>query len=216
MRPDHMLQEAVQQQLDFEPSIDASHIGVVARDGVVTLTGRVGSRAERATAERVACSVKGVKAVVDGITVELPGERRTSDEQLAERAYARLASNVSVPLDRIKLAVRDGVVTLRGDVDWQYQRQAALQDLHHLPGLRDVQDEIAIKPPVEAVAVHDKIRDALARITLVEADNVRVEVKGSVVTLSGQVASWHEKGIAESTAWSVPGVSRVDNHITVV
>lgn len=216
MRPDHKLQEAVLHQLDFEPSINASQIGVAVRDGVVTLSGHVGSRAERSAAERVACSVKGVKAVVDAISVELPGERRTTDELLAERAYARLASNVTVPLERLQLSVRDGVVTLRGDVDWQFQRQAALQDLHHLAGLKDVRDETRIKPAVEAVAVHDKIRDALARITLMDADNVQVEVNGSNVTLKGQVSSWHEKGVAESTAWSVPGVSRVDNHIAVV
>lgn len=216
MRNDHILQAAVLQQLDFDPSINASHIGVTAREGFVTLSGHVPSLLDRAAAESVAGRVKGVKAIVNQIQVELPGRCQTSDEQLAEQAYARLALNLAVPTDRVHLAVSEGIVRLHGDVDWNYQRQAALDDLHKLPGLRGIESDLVVKPPVKGEQVQKRIHNALASLTPLDADLVHVTVEGTNVTLSGEVTSWHEKGLAESTAWCVPGVSNVTNRITVV
>jgi len=215
MRNDHRLQMAVLEHLDCDPSINSSHIGVSARDGVVTLSGHVPSFGEKRAAEKTAGQVKGVKAIVDQITIELPGACQTSDEQVAERAYARLASNLSVPMERIHVNVENGVVTLRGDVDWQYQRQAAEEDLHKLDCVREVISEIALRPPVEPSRVQDKVHEALARIAPIDAAKVRVKAEGSRVTLLGTVNSWHEKGLAESAAWSVPGVTEVVDHIAV-
>jgi osmotically-inducible protein OsmY len=216
MRSDHQLQKAVLEQLDFEPSIDSSHIGVAAREGVVTLTGHVPSIGEKRAAERAVGHVRGVKAVIDCLTVELPGHRQTPDETLAERAYARLASNSSVPADRIHLSVDDGVLTLHGDVDWHYQRQAAEADLHQLDCVLEIRNEIAIKPPVKVAVIREKIHDALARIGPIDADRIEVKADGGHVILSGTVTSWHQKGMAESAAWSVPGVTSVADEIVVV
>jgi osmotically-inducible protein OsmY len=192
------------------------HLGVAVREGFVTLSGHVPSLLERAEAERVAGRVKGVKAIVNQIVVELPGHHQTSDERLAEQAYARLASNLTVPASRVHLAVNDGVVRLHGDVDWHYQRQAAIDDLLKLPGVRGIETDIAVKPPVKAERVQKRIHDALASLTLLDADLIQVSAEGTEVTLSGEVTSWHEKGLAERTAWCVPGVSQVNNLIKVV
>ncbi|MDP1730158.1 MAG: BON domain-containing protein [Devosia sp.] len=215
MRNDHDLQKRVQEQLDCDPAINSSHIGVAVRLGVVTLSGHVPSFGEKRAGEIAAGQVKGVKAIVSQIVVELPGGCQTSDETVAEQASARLGSNKSVPADRVHLSVERGVVTLRGDVDWQYQRQAAEDDLHHLDCIRQIHNEIAIKPPVKVELVRDKVREVLARIAPLDADNISVKIDGSRVTLSGTVNSWHEKGLAQSAVWSVPGVTAVVDDIAV-
>lgn len=216
MREDHKLQAAVQSRLDLDPSINSSHIGVAAREGIVTISGHVGTLLERSAAERAAGQVRGVRAVINELSVELAGISRTSDEQIAERAYARLASNVSVPLDRLHLAVKDGTITLHGDVDWPFQLQAAIDDLELLEGVREIRSDAQIRPPVRADQVQEKIKQALARVAPLDAERIDVTANGSQVTLSGEVTSWHEKGLAESTAWCVPGVSQVTNQITVL
>ena len=213
MNSDHRLQKAVIEQLDFDPSINSSHIGVTARDGIITLSGHVPSFGERRAAEAAAGTVKGVKVVIDQLAVEIPAHRQTSDEEVAERAYARLASNLSVPLDRIHLSVENGVVTLRGDVTWHYQRLAAEEDLHKLDCVRGVNNDVMIKSPVEPEKVHEKIHEALARIAPIEADNIEVSAEGGRVTLIGTVNSWHEKGLVESAVWSVPGVTEIVDRI---
>ena len=215
MRKEHDLQKAVLEQLDFEPSINASHLGVAVRDGVVTLSGHVPSLAEKAKAEAAACLVKGVKAVVDEITVELPGHCETPDEVVARRAYERLATNKNVPIDRIHLSVAEGVVTMRGDVDWQYQRAAAVADLEQLNCVRGVRNQVTIKPPVKVDIVVERIHEALARLGLNSAGAIEVKTQGSDVALSGYATSWQEKRLAENVAWSLPGVSHVENRITV-
>ncbi|HEY9012414.1 MAG TPA: BON domain-containing protein [Devosia sp.] len=216
MRADHELQAAVLRQLDFDPAINSSQIGVAAREGVVTLTGHVPSLFERTTAERVAGRVRGVKGVVNAIAVELPGTCLTPDEEIAALAYSRLASNTSIPADRIHLAVQDGEVTLHGDVDWNYQRQAAVEDLEKLGCIKAIKSDLEIKPPVEAGQVQRRIHDVLASISVLDAGQIQVSANGTEVTLSGEVTSWHEKELAENTAWCVPGVSIVRNEIVVV
>ncbi len=215
MRTDHELQKAVLEQLDFDPAINSSHIGVVVRDGMVTLGGHVPSLSDKARAETAAGMVKGVRAVVDEITVELPGHCDTPDEIVARRAYERLASNSKVPIDRIHLSVEDGVVTMRGDVDWEYQRAAASYDLQHLDCVRGLLNQLTIKPPVEEALISARIHEALERLGLNGWDRIKVETRGSDVALSGEVTSWQEKRLAENVAWSLPGVSHVVNHITV-
>lgn len=215
MRQDHELQAAVIEQLDFDPAITSSRIGVAVRDGIVTLGGHVPSFMDKARAETAAGLVRGVKAVVDEIRVDLPGHCDTTDEVTARRAYDRLASNVTVPLERIHISVEKGVVTLRGEVDYQFQREAALADVRALDCVRDVRSEIRIRPPIEAREIALRIGAAMDRLGLTSAGNVAVEADGSNVILSGTVVSWHEKGMAESIAWTVPGVSHVENRLTV-
>lgn len=216
MREDHQLQAAVSERLDMNPAINSSHVGVAVRSGIVTLSGHVPSLLERNEAEQVVGTVKGVKAVVNQMTVELPGMSRTSDEALAEQAYNRLSSNVSIPSGRLHLAVNDGTITLHGDVDWPFQLQAALRDLEHLGGVREVRNNVQIRPPVNSERVEQKIRQAFAQLSPLDAERISVAVDGSEVVLSGSVTSWHEKGVAESTAWCVPGVSKVINKISVL
>lgn len=216
MREDHNLQSAVQARLDLDPAINSSHIGVSASNGIVTISGHVPSLNEWSAVERAAGQVKGVKAVVNAMSVELAGEGRTSDEQIAARAYSRLASNALVPRDRLHIAVQDGIVTLHGDVDWHFQLRAAINDLELLKGVRQIRTDAQIRPPVEATEVHEKVREALARIAPLDAERIAVHCVGSAVTLTGEVTSWHEKGLAESAAWCVPGVAQVTNKITVL
>jgi len=216
MRSDHQLQKDVLENLDYDPAINCSHIGVAARDGLVTLSGHVPSLGEKRAAAISAGQVKGVKAVIDEIAIELPDRCKTPDEIVAERAYSRLVTNRSVPMARVHLEVKDGVVTLRGDVDWQYQRLEAEADLHKLDCIRDVRNELIVKPPVRLELVRSKVHDALARLAPLDADNIEIETDGTAVTLTGAVTSWHEKGLAESAVWSVPGGTSVHNKVAVV
>lgn len=215
MRDDHNLQKTVLEHLDCDPSVNSSHIGVAARDGVVTLMGHVPSVGEKRVAVTIAGQVKGVRAVVDEIVVELPGQFETADEIVAERAHGRLTSNKAVPADRVHLSVEQGVVTLRGEVDWPYQRAAAEEDLLHLDCIRELRNEISVKPPVATESVRERIEEALTRIGAISSDSIRVAANGSRVTLSGSANSWHEKMLAENAAWSVAGVSEVTNEINV-
>jgi osmotically-inducible protein OsmY len=216
VRQDHELQAAVLERLDLNPAINSSHIGVAVNDGIVSLSGHVPSLLERSDAERVAGRVKGVRAVINGISVELPGLSTTSDEALAQLAYARLSSNSSIPKERLHLAVKDGVVTVHGDVDWPFQLHAALKDLHRLSGVREVRSDVEIRPPVKAERVQEKIRQAIEQIAPLDAQRIFVTAEGSEVVLTGAVNSWHEKGMAESAAWCVPGVAKVINNISVL
>lgn len=213
---DHQLQKAVIEQLEFEPSINSSHIGVSARDGVVTLSGRVHSLQEKRAAEKTAGLVKGVQAVVDQMMVEPPGALLTSDEDVAERARVRLVSNISVPADRIHIDVEKCVVTLRGDVDWQSQRRAAEDELYGLDCVREIRNEIEVRPSVKIQIARDRVRQALGDVAPLDADKINVSTEGSRVTRSGAVNFWHEKDLAESAVWSIPGVTGVVNEIVVV
>ena len=215
MRPDHSLQKSVLENLDYDPAINCSHIGVAVRDGIVTLSGHVPSLGEKRAAAIAAGLIKGVKAVIDEICIELPGRCQTSDEVVAERAYARLATNWSVPIERIHLEVKDGIVTLHGDVDWQYQRLETEADLHKLDCIRAIRNELVVKPAVKLELVQSKVHDALARLSPLDAENIEIETDGTTVTLTGTVTSWHEKGLAENAAWSVPGVTSVHNKVAV-
>ena len=216
MNPEHNLQKLVCEALEFDPTVDCSHIGVVVRDGIVTLSGHVASVTEKRAAEIIAGRVKGVKAVIDDILVELPGRCQTPDEIIAERGYELLAADTSVPLDRIHLGVKDGVVTIHGDVDQDYQRAAVETDLHTLSGVSEIRNELVIRSPVKAEAVREKIRQMLAPISPINAERIEVKAVGTRITLRGTVNSWHEKGLAESAVWSVPGVTGLDDQIIVV
>ena len=216
MRDNHNLKAMVLEHLDVDPAVDSSHIGVAARSGVVTLSGHVPSVGEKRAAVVAAGQVKGVRAVVDQLAVELPGKAESADEIVAERAATRLHSNKAVPAGRVQISVEQGVVTLRGEVDWPHQREAAEQDLLHLDCIRELRNEISIRPPVAADRIGERIEMALARIGAIRNDTIHVETEGCRVRLSGSANSWHEKDLAERAAWSVPGVAEVVNEIDVV
>jgi osmotically-inducible protein OsmY len=216
MKDDLLLQQRVIDELEFDPSVDAAHIGVSVRGGVVTLSGHVDSFAEKFAAERTVRRVKGVKAVAQELEVRLPSDRKTADEEIAARAVKILSWDALVPNGRIAIKVEHGVVTLRGEVDWQFQRAEAEYDVHKLGGVKAVINDITVTAKVHPGDVHAMIRDALERNAAVEAGNVTVSVAGGKVTLGGKVNAWTEREAIERAAWSAPGVTQVEDKIELV
>jgi osmotically-inducible protein OsmY len=212
---DKNLQRTVLDQLAFDPSVDAAHIGVTARDGVVTLTGYVGSYAEKIGAERIVSSVRGVRGIAQEIQVRLPSDKKNSDEEIARRILDILAWDSALALARIKIKVEHGFVTLSGTVEWQYQKQAAADDVRRITGVVGVDNQIEVETTVERGGIREKIQQAFQRSAAIEASRVTVDVSGGNVTLGGYVRAWFERGVAEKAAWSIPGVIKVDDKIVV-
>lgn len=215
---DKALRQAVTSELNFEPSVDAAHIGVAAEKGVVTLTGHVSSYAEKVAAERAAQRVRGVRAIAQEIEVRYPEDKKTADDEIAQRALRVLAWHAAIPEDAVKVKVQDGWVTLTGTVDWQFQRAAAEAAIRKLTGVVGVTDQIGLRAASVAHAseVERKIKDALERNAELEANAIHVSVRnGDTVTLDGKVNAWNERWLAERAAWSVPGVRMVEDRLTV-
>jgi len=217
MKTDRDLQKDVMDELRWEPDINETNIGVAVKDGVVTLSGYVDSYIEKVNAERAAARVDGVKAVVEEIKVKLPSSYECSDEDLAQAALGALEWDVLIPKDRVKILVQDGRVTLKGEVDWRYQKEEAENIVCCLRGVRSVNNEIIVKPPpsVKPQDVKAKIEGALQRNAILDARQIKVETEGSKVILSGTVRSWAEKEQARQAAWAAPGVTQVENKIIV-
>jgi osmotically-inducible protein OsmY len=210
---DAELQRDVIAELKWEPSVDATAVGVSVKEGVVTLTGNVSTYPEKWAAEEAAKRVHGVRAVVNEIKVKLPAER--TDEDIARDAVAALRSNISVPDDRVKVIVSQGWVTLEGEVDWQYQKVAAESAVRYLAGVKGVTNLITVKPQVSPDEIRRKIEDAFKRSAELDAKNITIEVEGGKVRLSGTVRTWAEREEAERQAWAAPGVYQVENLIIV-
>jgi osmotically-inducible protein OsmY len=212
---DEQIQREVLAELSWEPRIRPNEIGVVVKDGVVTLTGWVDSYTKRWAAEEAAHRVRGVKAVANEIEVRLPGAAERTDTDIAAAAVHALRADVFVPADKIDVTVSKGFVTLRGTVDWQFQKEDAEKVIRRLPGVKGVLNSLTVKPPMTPSDLKKKIEEALVRSAQTDAARITVEVHGSKVILRGIVRSWAEKQEAERTAWSAPGVTEVDNRITV-
>jgi osmotically-inducible protein OsmY len=213
---DRDLQEHVQNALDWEPSIDAADIGVSVDAGVVTLRGDVKAFAEKATAERVALGVYGTKAVANDINVRLRDGQQRTDTEIAQAVLSALKWNTTVPDEKIAVTVSNGWVTLKGKVDWEYQRTAAANVIRDLAGVRGVTNTISLEPHISVMDVKSKIESALKRSAEVDARRINVAVADGKVILSGNVHSWFERSEARQAAWAAPGVKEVDDRIAVV
>jgi VCBS repeat-containing protein len=214
MKTDEELKRDVERELEWEPSVDASAIGVAVEDGAVTLTGEVFSYVEKWRAVKAAERVHGVRAVADEIVVKLPGDSQRTDTDIARAAANALEWNTSVP-KTVTATVKDGRVTLHGEVEWAYQRDAAERAVRYLSGVREVTDLITVKPRVSPSAVKAKIEAALARQAAVDARSIEVESMNGTVVLNGHVHSRLEAQAAEKAAWSTPGVAKVENRLAV-
>jgi osmotically-inducible protein OsmY len=212
---DEALQEDVLEELKWDPEVDAAHIGVAVKDGAVTLSGHVSSYAEKWAAVKAAERVEGVVAVADEIKVKLPSSSVRDDSDIAESIAEGFRSHVSIP-DSVEAEVRNGLVTLRGEVTWSYQREAAERVARNTVGVKGVSNLITVKPSVKPEQIEQRIASAIRRMANLDADQITVTTTNGTVQLRGRVHSWYEKQLAEREAKSAPGVTRVDNEIAVV
>jgi len=190
MKTDAELQQDVMNELQWEPTVEAAEIGIAVKDGVVTLSGYVESYVEKGAAERAAARVFGVRAVAEEIQVRLPGSLKRSDEDIARAVANVLDWNVLVPHDRVKVQVRDGLVTLSGEVDWGYQKFAAEETVRSLMGVVWFSNQITVKPTVKPQDTKAKIESAFQRNALLDSRRITVETRGGWVILRGSVRSW--------------------------
>ena len=214
-RTDEQIREDVLAELKWEPRVQPNEIGVTVKDCVVTLTGFVDSYTTKYAAQEATHRVRGVKAVANDIEVRLPTVAEHTDADIAAGAVRALEIDASVPIDTLDITVSKGWVTLRGEVEWQYQREEAYKVVHSLAGVKGVTNLIVDRPRLSLHDLKQKIEEALVRSAQVDARNVTVEANNGRVTLKGTVKSWAEKAEAERQAWSAHGVIAVDNQITV-
>jgi osmotically-inducible protein OsmY len=213
MKTNRELQDDVIDELRWEPRVDASAIGVSTKEGSVTLTGHASSYAQKLDAVRATERVDGVTAVADELEVHLSGDPR--DDADVAKAIADAVSWSSTVPATVHAEVNKGWVVLTGEVDWSFQRDDALGIVHGVKGVKGVTNLVTLTPTTSPVAVEDEIRSAFERNADLDADGIWVTVSDGTVELSGQVHSLHEANIAESAAWSAPGVHSVERHLTV-
>ena len=213
---DKTLRQDIIDELDFDPAVhSANTIGVAVEKGVVTLTGHVSSYAEKLAAERAVRRVTGVRALAEEIEIRYPSEKKTSDDQIAERALKVTAWDARVPADAVSVRVEKGWVTLEGSVPWYFQKSACESAVRKLTGVVGVSNFIKVKPRVQASDIKNKIMAALKRNAEVEADAIRITVKDGTVTIDGKVKAWYERDLVEQAAWSAPGVASVVDRVTI-
>jgi osmotically-inducible protein OsmY len=213
MKTNKELQDDVINELRWEPRVDASAIGVSAKAGSVTLSGHASSYTQKLDAVRAAERVDGVTAVADELEVHLSGDPR-DDADVAKAIADAVKWSSTVPTT-VHAEVNKGWVVLTGEVDWSFQRDGAVGIVRDVKGVKGVTNFVTLKPRTSPVAVENEIRDAFERNADLDADGISVTVSDGKVELSGQVHSLHEANIAESAAWSAPGVQSVERHLTV-
>jgi osmotically-inducible protein OsmY len=209
------LKHDVEKELEWDPAVDSTKIGVSADQGVVTLTGRVHSYAEKWSAENIVKRVAGVKGVANDLEVIIEESEIRDDGDIARSAVNALNWNYAIPKDKIKVTVSKGWVTLDGEVEWHYQKRAAADAVRNLRGVRGVTNDVIVRPRLQAVDVKEKIEAALKRNAEVDARKIVVQTTDGTVTLTGTVRSWIEREDAVNAAWSAPGVTKVVDRIGI-
>jgi osmotically-inducible protein OsmY len=214
-RTDEQIQRDVLAELKWDARVQPNEIGVAVKDGIVTLIGWVDSYTKRWAAEEAARRVRGVKAVANDIEVKLPISAERTDADIAAAAVHALEWDAMIPNDQVKVTVSKGWVTLDGEVNWQFERDDAERVVRRLTGVKGVTNLVRVKSRPTPSELKQKIEDALVRSAETDAERITVEVQGSKVILKGTVRAWAEKQEAERVAWSAPGVTSVDNRITI-
>lgn len=215
MKSDIEIQKDVMEEIKWEPFLNASEIGVAVKNGIVTLTGMVDNYSKKASAEKAAKRVVGVKAVAEEIQVGISPSFKKTDTEIAEAVLNALKWHTAVQEEKIKIKVEDGIVKLEGEVEWEYQRTNAKTAIENLSGVRSVINLINVKPKITSTDIKQKINAAFHRSATIDAGKVTVEVEGSKVTLSGKVRSFVEKEDAERAAWAAPGVISVVSKLEI-
>lgn len=212
MKTDSQLQRDVLEELEWEPRIDHSQIGVAARDGVVMLSGIVPTYAQKIAAENAARRVAGVKAILEEIEVHFPMDQKSSDNEIAKHILDIFRWDVTMP-DHVTVKVEHGWVTLGGLVDWNFEKTAAFKAASTVKGVKGVTNLIDVRPRPTIHDVRGRIVSAFKRSSALDANSIDVDVQGSTVTLSGRVHCWNERKVAEAAAWSAPGVTKVEDNL---
>jgi osmotically-inducible protein OsmY len=215
---DEQIQRNVLEELKWDARIHPNEIGVAVKDGIVTLTGWVDNYTKKWAAEDAAHRVRGVKAVANDIEVRLPNSAERTDADIAAAVTRALEWDAFVPIEKLNVTVAKGWVTLRGEVEWQYQKEDTERAVRRLTGVRGVTNLLIVRPRVKPSPqeLKRKIEDALVRSAETDAERITVEVQDNKVILKGTVRSWAERQEAERVAWSAPGVIAVENRITVI
>ena len=209
------LQKDVQDAIKWEPLLSAAQIGVIVKDGVVTLTGSVDSYSKKLEAEDAAKSVAGVKAVVEKIEIKFGHSSTKDDTEIATEIISALKWNWQVPNDKVKVKVENGWVSLSGELSWNYQKEAAQKAVNKLDGVKGVTNSISIKADSKDAIEKKLIEDALDRNWSIDNGDIEVSVDGTRLTLEGTVDSWYQRDEAGRIAWNAPGVWNVDNNLVV-